>query len=335
MLDTFLKVAYARDQRTREQDEMVAALQHLPLEDLRKLADGGPVPWDGVSSGNEFLDRFRGTPLFEQAMVLEQEELQAEMTDLQKREDRRLTEQNDQSLYAQKDKIRLKKKMLELELAKQHGEQAGSTAPEDNAGGPPEALEPVPPAAGAPGAKMAARQKLAFADRVGRQLARQPLEKRALNLGALEQVGAKALGMARKNPQLAGMAAGAAGGALLGGPDHRLGGALSGAALGGMAAQATPSLGSLGAKATAATDAGAARVAKLRQGLKTPAASSPTAVTGTLGPPPAAEYARMPRLGTSPAVSANLQAPNVAAFQAPSTSQRIRQAWNARVSGAG
>jgi hypothetical protein len=116
-----------------------------------------------------------------------------------------------------------------------------------------------------PGIKTsAACDQVAFADSLGRELARADLEKAghvgrlqaageragammaktALGLGDLAGLASKAapfaqkaLGFATKNPALAGAAVGAAGGALAGGPGHRLGGALGGAALGAGAGQ--------------------------------------------------------------------------------------------------
>lgn len=55
-------------------------------------------------------------------------------------------------------------------------------------------------------------------------------------MSAAKGVGTKAMGMAKKNPAMAGAAIGAAGGAVAGGPDHRLGGAVAGAGLGAAAA---------------------------------------------------------------------------------------------------
>lgn len=120
MLDTFLKVAYGHSVQEEENARTVELLKLLPNEELAKLASGQPSDIFGKTSSdceNTFLAKFQGTPLFEQAVALEQEELQAEMADLAQRQQRRMEDKGDK-LWDIKDGIRVKKKLLELELAK-------------------------------------------------------------------------------------------------------------------------------------------------------------------------------------------------------------------------
>ena len=156
MLNEFLKVAYNTSIRDQEKQELDALLSKLPVSELHKLASGTPIAalyghmdkkayCETTGTGEAtWLDQFKGTPLFDQAIALEQQELQAEVLDMQKRQERRAQTANEDTLYDQRDKLRVQKKLLALELAKQQG-GAG-------AGAPP-AAPPGEPAqgAGAPG----------------------------------------------------------------------------------------------------------------------------------------------------------------------------------------
>jgi hypothetical protein len=284
MLDEFLNTVYTHETRKKAEYDMVGLLKDIPTLELRKLASGTPIAelyekramMDECTSPDAqpktFLDKFKDTPLFEEALALEQEMLQAEAADIEARMQRRGEDQ----LYQVQDQIRLKKRLLELKLAKL---QAGGG---EEPGAPP-AAPPGEPAqgAGAPGpvpaegvqdnsqglgggaAKMASKKELVqFSDSFARALARGDFEKAARvqtltkvgeaaaatlsktaldmggMLGAVKPLATKALGMAAKNPALAGAAIGAGAGALAGGKDNRLGGALGGAALGAGAGHA-------------------------------------------------------------------------------------------------
>jgi hypothetical protein len=280
MLDEFLKVAYVAELRRQGTAEVEALLVKLPPDELRKLADGTPVAtlWphleknafsdycEGGVTGSgpkTWLDQFKGTPLLDQALALEQEELQAEMTDMQKRQERRQQNKMDDSLYDMKDQIRMKKRLLELEKVKQEaGGAATVDTPAQGAGAPgPVPAEGVQDSSSGLGGGVAKSasvmdatpaEKVAFAEEMGRQLARHNFEKAAhaellniygahagavmaklaLNLGALGGMAGKALSVAKANPTLAGAAVGGLGGAIAGGPGHRLAGAAGGATVG-------------------------------------------------------------------------------------------------------
>jgi hypothetical protein len=288
MLDDFLLTAYTHETRKKAEFEMVGLLRDIPTLELKKLAAGTPIAElyskqafldsgcapkcdDGPSS---WLDKFKDTPLFEEAMALEQEALETEATSIA-----RQAEENAQPRpWEIMDQIRLKKRLLELKLAK---EQAGVSAA---AGAPQGGSPPGEPAqgAGAPGpvpaegvqdnsqglgggvAKSAAAELFQFSDKFARALARSEFEKAARMEvllktgaaagaimaktagigGALAGIAGKTLnggmlarlaGEAATNPgaaKLIGAGVGAAGGALAGGPEHRLSGALGGAAVG-------------------------------------------------------------------------------------------------------
>lgn len=300
MMDAFLEVAYKTQQRKQAHYELVGLMEGLPVVELKKLASGVPVSelyghLDKTAYLNEcgpdgapktFLEKFQGTPLFDQALALEQQELQAEMTDIQKRQERRQQNAADDSVYEAKDRIRLQKRLLELELSKQQlGAPAPGATPAQGAGAPGEVPpEGVEAGAGGVVGKMASA-KVAEADAFGRELARADaakiaqaervrglLAKTANPLAAMGSAvkglaGAgggvgKALSFAAKNPGLVGAGLGAAGGAVAGGPGHRLEGAMGGAALGGMA-------GGVGGRMMAGQGLGAATANTARAGLNT------------------------------------------------------------------
>lgn len=336
MLDEFLLTAYTHETRKKAEYEMVGLLKDIPTLELRKLASGTPIaelyskqafldscaPKCDGDAPTTWLDKFKDTPFFEEAMALEQEMLEAEAADIAKR----VQENAQPRPWEVMDQIRLKKRLLELKMAK---EQAGGAA----AGGAP----PAPPGepaqgAGAPGpvpaegvqdnaqglgggvAKMssvqvtkAAAEMVQFSDQFARALARSDFEKAARvdvllktgsvageimaktalpNLSALGGIATKALGMAKANPALAGAALGAGAGALAGGPEHRLSGALGGAALGGAAGHAggyiTKAMGAGTGFTQAAKDYGTGMLNKA-QGMLGKAPAGGAVPTGTLG----------------------------------------------------
>ena len=282
MLDEFLQVAYETQTRKQAEYELVGLLKELPDLELRKIASGTPVsdlygylgrakqayssPPETCSKEGDadmtFLDRFKGSPLFEQAMALEQQELEAEMQDIQRRQQERAEEKAMPRLWDLKDQIRLKKRLLELQLARQEMGGTPGAAPAQAAPASPDtpaqgagAMGGVPAegvqdnAMGVQGGKTAsavdprARYLVDFAEDMGRALARADYQKvaaeklkTALNLGALggmaKNVGSAALHWASKNPvQAAGVAGGAALGAMNGGGVK---GALTGGVTGGV-----------------------------------------------------------------------------------------------------
>jgi len=253
MLNEFLKVAYAQETRRQSQQELMGLLDGLPISELRKIASSG------VMDDAQFLDRFKGTPLFDQALALEQEEIQAEMLAQERQEQQR----NEPSPWEMKNKINLKKKLLEVELAKMDAQPAVAQ-PAQGAGAPgpvpAEGVQDDSQGLGGGVAKVAS-VKRAFADTFGRELARLDFEKAAharslteygVRAGAVMAqmqkhagpfdfagLATKAVNWGMKNPAAAGAAIGSGIGAVSGAMNsekgHRLSGALGGAAVGGAA----------------------------------------------------------------------------------------------------
>jgi hypothetical protein len=130
MLDPFTQKAY--EVLTDRNNPLVDALSWLPKEELAKIASGC------FSDDHAWLERFEGTPLHEQAMGLLQEELQNEAMEMQQR-------QFMQQFYSAGDQLRMRKKMLELELAGLHSAATASAdAPTGPAVMPPEVATPAP-----------------------------------------------------------------------------------------------------------------------------------------------------------------------------------------------
>jgi hypothetical protein len=292
MLNEWLQVVYKQELQKTASAEMDALVSKLPIEELKKLADGTPVAKlyahlektafnpsiDGEPAS--FLERFKGTPLFEQAVALEQEELQAEMQNMQERQARRADQANADMIWDKRDQIRLRKRLLELDLAKQDAGAVAPQSPDAQGAGAP---GPVPAEGvqdnsqglqggvakvgmGKEGSADSTKaptdeEKFAWADSLGRELARNDMRKAAnvqmlrafgdaagrafaktAGIGDMEALlskaapmARKALGFAKSNPALAGAALGAGAGAVAGGPGHRLSGAAGGAALGASA----------------------------------------------------------------------------------------------------
>src|SRR5262249_10501367 len=139
---------------------------------------------------------------------LEQQELQADMADLERRQ--QMKAQGDP--WDQRDQVRIQKRLLDLQLA-QVGEAppdgAPEAAPEAAAMASPapaiapEAAPAVPPEAmpKAASIRKLAAQKLHFAESLGRELARSDMDKRASSnflLTAGDRAGRSLVGMQKK-----------------------------------------------------------------------------------------------------------------------------------------
>lgn len=145
MLDVFLEVASQKTKQAEARARTQALLNQLPTQVLQKIASGqllkSAYGLDGVDGC--WLDKFKGTPLLDQAIAIEKEELEIQMeSNARRQQERQLREQfggweEDQ---ARRDDLCIKRKMLELELASGGtGEDIGGQEGEDVA--PPGAEE--------------------------------------------------------------------------------------------------------------------------------------------------------------------------------------------------
>ena len=122
MLDHFLSAAYSHERENKEKRSTVDALKKLPAPFLAKLASG-EVKLGFMdectapdSASHPWLDKFKGTPLAEQAMQLEEQMLQLEVQDMQERQQSRQENAARDSIWDQRDQLRIQKKLLELQL---------------------------------------------------------------------------------------------------------------------------------------------------------------------------------------------------------------------------
>lgn len=148
MLDTFLQVAYEHEKTASDKTELAELMMQLPDEELAKLASGEVKLSYGC--GDDWLEKYKGTPLMEQAIALEQQALEMEMQRKQQQQER---SEGYREEDAARDQLSIQKKMLDLELAKAESGIGGpEEAPPEMAGpegAPPEA-SPPPPEAGPP-----------------------------------------------------------------------------------------------------------------------------------------------------------------------------------------
>ena len=122
MLDKFLAVAYEEEKNAADYRSFVQDLTNLPKEELFELAEGRGKLASICGDSEEWLEKFEETPFHEQALALEQEELEHEIAKEQKRlakaeeEDSGREERDDE--WRRSDAIRLKKRILDLSLNK-------------------------------------------------------------------------------------------------------------------------------------------------------------------------------------------------------------------------
>ncbi len=114
MLDAFASVLVANDEKVSLEDEMTEVFKEASIDDIPKLASAvSKVAY--CSDGNKWLEQYEGTPLHDQAVALEEESLNLEAERIQRRMEE--SEKRDDT-YERQDMVRLKKRMLDLELNK-------------------------------------------------------------------------------------------------------------------------------------------------------------------------------------------------------------------------
>lgn len=151
MLEEWLEVSMEHEKKAQAGARLTTAMEALPTDVLHSIVKGEEklAYVEGERDG-EWLDRFKGTPLFNQALEICKAELQCTMERNQQRAEERATmdarrdtmdarrDEND----AKRDELNVRKQMLNLELAslEQGGEQAGDIAEDivEDAGGTPE-----------------------------------------------------------------------------------------------------------------------------------------------------------------------------------------------------
>lgn len=168
MLDEFLVASYGKSKKEQEKRAFIENLKKLPREELMKIASGEKVAWlnecvpSPAGLPASWVAQFKGTPLFEQAIAIEQQGLQLEAQRMQQR----LAQPSIDEIFMQEDQLRLQKRLLELQLVQLQASpmdpKAAMTPPAgpQGAGAPgPEELDNTEAVhdrpAGAPGLKLA------------------------------------------------------------------------------------------------------------------------------------------------------------------------------------
>lgn len=165
MIDYFLEAAYTKTASEQRDRALVDNMKKLPVEELKKLASGSvKLSYYGGGDGLEWLEKFKGTPLFEQAIAVEQQMLQNEIAEQQQRIEEDASRPARTEMWKARDALCLQKRMLELQLLQ--SSVAGEGAPA--APMPPPAAEAVPaeapPAAPIGDANKVAAMKAVFKD---------------------------------------------------------------------------------------------------------------------------------------------------------------------------
>jgi len=215
MLDSFLEVSYGKTKHAQEMDRRVQLMRKLPHDLLMKIASGEeklsyPIGFDG-DEPRTWLDRFKDTPLFEEALEIEKQELENRMADQQRRQEEQA---NWQARDASRDELCIRRKMLELQLAELESGGGGAEEPAEAASEP--AASAVAPEA--PPVEEAAEQMKAA------------MVKEAITLRELEE---RTRERGRAAGKKWGRRRGATGGAKGGAGPGAIGGAITGLAFGG------------------------------------------------------------------------------------------------------
>lgn len=133
MLPEYLMISYAAEQKKEASADLTSLLKKLPNEELYKIATGETKFAYGASEC--WLESFKGTPFFERAVQLEQQDLQLQMAEQQRREVRSA----DEDLWAQRDKLSIQRRLLGIEKTQwEEQSQGGMPGPEGLAGPPVE-----------------------------------------------------------------------------------------------------------------------------------------------------------------------------------------------------
>lgn len=160
MFETFLKTAHQNDKNAVDERALVEAMKKLPPDVLFKIANGetklayGECTAVGSGSGSlGWVEQFKDTPFFEQALQLEQQSIQLEQMEQQHRAQRDAEREQEPKFWEMQDRIRLQKRLLSLQLAAGQLQQAGAAMAPNAAGAaspPPEVTEAAGGAAPSP-----------------------------------------------------------------------------------------------------------------------------------------------------------------------------------------
>lgn len=143
MLNEFLLAAYTDTQTKLANRQLVDKLKAFDLDDLVALANGDPTAKLAYCDGSsDWLDKYKGSSLFDKAVALEKALLEADAAADAKRTEER---ESDRTIDGQRDALRMQKRMLDLDLALE--QEGGAAAPAPAVPADPAAEQtPVQPA---------------------------------------------------------------------------------------------------------------------------------------------------------------------------------------------
>jgi len=150
MLDHYLNVVSEQMQKEAALASFVDRLSLLPPGELARVRQTGEIKL--AFCDDEWLQKFHGSPLAQKAIELAEQQLRMDAEQSSQREE----------FDAEREGLRLEKRLLELELAKAEAgvsSPAPAAAPLPSAGGSPPMTAPPPEAAPPTGSKMAAAAK--------------------------------------------------------------------------------------------------------------------------------------------------------------------------------
>lgn len=119
MLDAFLEVVSGHTKVAEAKGRLRDVLERLPTAELHKIASGEVTLKEGHEEAC-WLDKFKGTPLYDQALDLEKEDLDIQMQEQHRRQmetELRASLPTWDETDLQRQSLSVKRKLLELELA--------------------------------------------------------------------------------------------------------------------------------------------------------------------------------------------------------------------------
>lgn len=153
MLDAFLEVACSKTKQAEARNRRVELLEQLPNETLMKIASGEEklAYLDSMSCGEEWLEKFKGSPLLGKAIELAKQDLQLSIEGKQQQEEQDAAfRDHNMERMERRDDLQIQRKMLEIELAS--GESPEEPIAEEMAAEPPHEELSVEAPAGQPAA---------------------------------------------------------------------------------------------------------------------------------------------------------------------------------------
>lgn len=134
MIDAFVDVLLKKTAEQKAEDALTREILKLPLSDIQKIASAGSVKRafagekNASDDSNDWLKKYEGTPLYDEAIALEEDLLGIEGERIKRRLDRPV----DDDLWTREDMVRLKKRQLDLELSKDRGASRGEDMDDDD-----------------------------------------------------------------------------------------------------------------------------------------------------------------------------------------------------------